>query len=791
MKPISNIRHIALLILFPVLFELPMAIYFGGITIGDAEMIQKLAFVRHLQAGLPLAWTQLVDCGTVFFGSTNASLSPWDLLIFVMSPVWVSTISFTSYLVLGGLGFYYWRVQKCGTAPFAALFGALVYEGNSYALINTSIGHETLMQQYGWFPFALWLIDELADGRWRRFILGFPWIIFLMALSTYPLMTWILNSILCLRLIWAAGFQRKQWGWLMRGLVLQGMASGLGLALFAFFFVPAAHFAGQTVSPGHPDFNEPNYRYHITLPITHLITLLNPYFYGDGLRGTFWSNFLAHTRIGGFHEYVIYCGLAPLAIVWRYRQSLWNEREGRFWLLCLVLYTWICLGKWGGLYPLLAKLPVLNHFRGPARYTVIWPIALSILTCLALDRLQRNRESLEPCVRITLRFVAIALALALLAWAGMSILFAHLTLPPQVAPATASRIMDIITRQMLPASLTNLLVSFGVAFGTGAIGWWWWRHREENARALIVLLLFDLAITAWIFCWQPSGNREAYEEVDPVANWLGEHARRTGERVMDIDYTLPALRSLEDRFQQIDGYKPLHLPWYQEFINQLNKAPIRVYDTYDYRAKNPNSPLTRFLRVRYVVSHKPVEIREAHQAAAFGRTFIYEDRGGTWPLFYRSPVWQYVTDKGARLASLENAASQNRVPMLLEEKSRLCTEGPPPPLDRNTRLESTWDGGLVYRVSLNADRPCLLGSSITWYDEWRAVDQDGRPLKVLRVNHAFLGAEIPAGTREVRFFFEGRYHRMGIWLSLAALGGYLMIAFVFRKPQQTVDAKRT
>jgi len=161
-----------------------------------------------------------------------------------------------------------------------------------------------------------------------------------------------------------------------------------------------------------------------------------------------------------------------------------------------------------------------------------------------------------------------------------------------------------------------------------------------------------------------------------------------------------------------------------------------------------------------------------------------------WPLFYRSLVWQYTPDKAARLAALEDAVAGNRVPMLVEEKPTIGREGLPALLNNDARLESIWDGGLGYRVFIHADHPCLIGSSIAWYDEWRAVDQDGRPLKVLRVNHAFLGVEIPSGTQEARFYFEARYHRLGLWISLIALGMYLGIGIGCRKRwKSTVEFK--
>ncbi len=777
-------RHLALLVLFPVLFELPLVFRFGALMEGDAELVQKIALVSHLKQGLPVVWTEMVDCGTTFFGSTNASISPWDVLYFFANPFWVANISFISYLVLGGIGFFLWRVRCCRSAPFAALFGALLYQGASYALVNTSIGHETLMQPYAWFPWALWLVDLLAERRRWIFFALFPWIIFGMSLNTYPLMTWMLGLMLAARLGWQLVGQRST---LRRvtvdGLILLG-ATALGLGFFAFFCVPAQHFAQQAVAPGHPDFNFSDYRYHITWPVTHLITLLNPYFFGDPLRGTFWSHYLAIPNYGGgFHEYTIYVGLMPLALIWMWRRKMWAASEGRFWLGVLAVFFVISLGKWGGLYPLLARLPVIDNFRGPARYTIAWPIVASILSCLALEQNGTTVGGETRLGRATVRWTLAALILAMLWWAAISVFAAYVPWTRWVPQKVLPRALEILKDDVLPSSFHNVLIVAVLALGMGGIWFGGLWARIPRTRLLLAMLLFDLAWTGWIFAWRPSYNYASYGARHPVGSYLREQTRATGERVMDLDYALPVLRSLQDGFPQIDGYKPLHLAWYQEFINQLNAVPIRTYDTYDYRAKNPNSPLLPFLRVRYIVSNGPRDIPHASLAAQFGKVHVYRT-SQVLPLFYATETWQKIPDKIERLAFIERSLKEGRMPMVVERIPQWTPRGDAPLQKDLPGLDSANSHDLVHRVHLPSEKPCLLGSSLAWSDEWRAFDQDGHPLVPLRVNHAFLGVDVPSGTREVVLRFNACHHRLGLELSAGSLLAYAAGLWVLRGPSR-------
>jgi hypothetical protein len=80
-----------------------------------------------------------------------------------------------------------------------------------------------------------------------------------------------------------------------------------------------------------------------------------------------------------------------------------------------------------------------------------------------------------------------------------------------------------------------------------------------------------------------------------------------------------------------------------------------------------------------------------------------------------------------------------------------------------------------YRVHYRAASPSLLKLSVAWYPGWRA-DLDGKPLPIVRVDHALMGVIVPAGDNEVALDFHSNHFGSGLAISLAS--GLVLLACV-------------
>ncbi len=78
-----------------------------------------------------------------------------------------------------------------------------------------------------------------------------------------------------------------------------------------------------------------------------------------------------------------------------------------------------------------------------------------------------------------------------------------------------------------------------------------------------------------------------------------------------------------------------------------------------------------------------------------------------------------------------------------------------------------------YRIRYHAAWPSLLKLSVAWYPGWRAT-LNGGELPVVRVDHALMGAVVPAGDGEVEFRFHSNYFAAGLAITLIAALGLLL-----------------
>jgi hypothetical protein len=81
-----------------------------------------------------------------------------------------------------------------------------------------------------------------------------------------------------------------------------------------------------------------------------------------------------------------------------------------------------------------------------------------------------------------------------------------------------------------------------------------------------------------------------------------------------------------------------------------------------------------------------------------------------------------------------------------------------------------------YRVHYHAISPSLLKFSLAWYPGWRA-DVRGRPLPVVRVDHALMGVIVPAGDDEVALNFQS--NRFGSGLAISLVSGLFLLACIW------------
>lgn len=761
---VTDRKAIAVLVLLPFVLLAPLVLKFGLVTMGDHELVAKLGFLKALREGDSLFWTEALDCGTLLLGATSMPWTLGDLGFLVLAPARAHNFSVFVDLVLSGVGFFLWRTRSRNDRVPSSLLGAITYQCSLHALAQLSVGHQVVTAQYALVPWALWCLDALVESRWLAFAALFPWIIFMMAMATYPATTIVGGLVMGLYLGWRLFAEKKTWGSRALAILAFATASLLGICGAAFIYAPAFFFSKHCVMPGDLAFNIHDYANHLTLSPFCLVTLILPYLFGGTFtEPSFWANYLSPGNTGAPHEFAIYCGLLPLWLLWAHRAQLRKSREPLFWIGVAALLLLIAIGSWGGVYPILRQMPVLRNLRGSSRFVVFLPLAFACLATWGAEQYARSAERERARIFVSLSrwllfllFAAILWLVSVLAGDHLLVVGRRLFSSPVWLKAHA-----LLQDRIVTAAITNLKIVAWFSLFWGVLLWLGSRGNALHPSFLCLLAAVDLAVNAWPMLWKPSGNAEHYLTEHPLSRLLKESSGADRKRFADLDFCAPHNLSLLDGTASPTGFRDFVTRWHMEFIRKANGENPETYDLYNYGLTRV-SPFFSLLRVDTVLARTKAPPPPWREIAAVNGVRVY--RGPAVPPEAWLPRRIIVAESAlARLDAIEREVVENPTATAVIESPLASAR-----LAGNIgvdRVQKT--GPLQYEVSFDQKTTGLLCTAIGWYPEWRAF-AEGKPIPTVRVNHAFLGVSLDRPVNEVTLRFVPSTHRFGIRLSVLA-----------------------
>ena len=226
----------------------------------------------------------------------------------------------------------------------------------------------------------------------------------------------------------------------------------------------------------------------------------------------------------------------------------------------------------------------------------------------------------------------------------------------------------------------------------------------------------------------------------------------------------------------IQGYNPLHLARYDEFMTALNDAP-QDYHTAFLLPSGLRSPLLDLLDVRYIVqdaelppSRDDVRALTAESRVVFSTPrVIVRERDSAPPHAWIVHDVRPVT-RGEALPLLINGVVDPFQTALVEGAPPV-TSAPDDPAAEAARV-------IVYepdRVSIEtrAAAPGLLVVSEIYESGWRAY-VDGEEVEILPTHHALRGIPISEGEHRVEMHYDPLSLRLGLWISGIATAAMLV-----------------
>ena len=718
-------------------------------------MPEKHGLAKLLRAGFLPTWLDNQYGGEPFIANIqHAVLYPGNLPFWLLPTSTALEVVTALHIALAGIGMWAYCRLGLRTGRWAAAMGALAFGFGAVTLHHINLMNQ--LQVIAWMPLVL-LFGHLALERGRpRFVLLTGVTVGLQLLAGHP-EEWLytLLALAAYGLAWTLAAASRAWPRRAAAAALRlGGAMVAFVLLFAWQLLPTLLLQRYGWRTG-PTFDE-----QYELPARLAFNALLPDF-GNVLFG----------------ENVAFIGLVALVLA---GLGIWAgpRRLGwvRAWMLALSLLGIVmALGDQTPLYRLAAEnIGVVNELRVPSRWLLLFSFPMAAAAAIGTDVLLD--ADVGDLRRRALR------GLGGLAVVGLVLGFA-LVVGGHSDWADSRRY-------------------WALAAAAGAVAWLAAGFRRVPRAAVALLLLGVTALE--LQQARPAAEYHqlvpnvVYDRPGPVMERLGRERGRYVSIAWDRADTTEQRRSVA----MPDGYnsrmRRLYLegwprrlaarPAWEYATNAETISgrdggllPLRDYNEFFAAAVNPKGRLTAgvtveapsawgwpaldLLGVRWFVTAglPPDQIRvmERHGFRIVERDawFLLWERQAP-PLARMQYDVDVVPDAGERVARLRAGYPLLERAIVERPVEGLARPSAPPQVQVQEREQTR------VRVSVRGDADGLLVLADPWYPQWR-VRVDGRPAELLRVDHAFRGVRVPAGSHEVVFTYEDRAMRLGVGLAVA------------------------
>lgn len=687
------------------------------------------------------------------------------------------------HLLIAGFTTYAFA-RAVGLGAFAGLTAAALYITGPFLHWTTHCC--LIFSQFAtWIPLSLLGIElAVRAGRWRERVL--PWFLTGFAISQMAA-GWIGEGWLYAFLLPAAylayrsllspprpGVALEQRFW--RGVVTGSVALGLGAALGAAGMLPR-YVINAEMNLAGGDYSQVAGSGVLNPPWTLEYLLAQTLGVGSGY----------HYRAASLGGVVIVLALLALPLV-----------QGRFaapFFAALTLCAMILTLDTTPLHHLFYLIPRFQAFHEHDAWRTMSLAAFgpALLAAAVVEGLPAWRGQRRVLPAVVAPFVLLLAVAALLRPQGLA-----LGWPPLLAAGIATLLLVVYVAapapevmQIVPPLLlaTALIVPTGLELTSTWLGW---PRGDAIARQLGRDPAAEAALAREVRHTDPGGAGE-FLQVEQAASgpfryvgyggfgYPGDEARRRSYMERRLDPAVQSLlvngRAIFLNLDEIQGYNPLQLQRYVDFVTAMNGEP-QDYHTAFLLPSGASSPLLDLLDTRFVL---------VDAALPQDRADVVALRAGRREVFRNNEVIIYETEEspgrawivheaqavapGEALSLLRSGAVDPTVTALLE--------GPAPPVApaagdsdvaRVTRVDAD---GLTLATTSAADG--VLVVSEVYSSGWRAW-VDGVETPVLPAFHALQGIALPAGDHEVVLRYDPLSLRVGLWISGLAFLAFLAAA---------------
>lgn len=339
----------------------------------------RFLYRAALLHGTSFLWTPELNNGLFLHAEGQAGMAhPFHLALYRLSPLWAAmNIEMLSSYVLafaGMIGF----LRRCSLKTEAALAGAMAFAFSGFNVMHLS--HLNAVAIVAHVPWLLWSADLVLSSRSSRGLAagvgGVALVLGSQLLLGYPQYVWMAG----LALVWFIAY-RLWCGIPAHRAALLAFALVCGVLIGSVQLVPTLDAARSTFRAETPF----EFRLLFSLHPLNVMQLWSPFVFAQRTYSP-----VSGGEAAVPHEFALYDGgLATVALVWVMLR--WRARRHREFSAALLILTlagmMLAFGRYGGAYPVLARLPGIASFRAPARHIALVHFAFAALAALVIDDL--------------------------------------------------------------------------------------------------------------------------------------------------------------------------------------------------------------------------------------------------------------------------------------------------------------------------------------------------------------------------------------------------------------------
>ncbi len=702
-----------------------------------------------MKGSLPF-WNPYLFSGTPFIANIQASMFyPPGFLYYLLPTDTAYLYTTLLHCILGAIFMYlFMRFLKCSRA--GAFLSGFIFIYNGYFMAHIYAGHLSFVQNYIWIPLIFLFTTKFMETRevtnalWAGLVLGIQILGGFPQIAFYTLLAILL---LCFYFSWT-GFQTIGLSEQCRIWAGTIFLIFLGFSIAAIQLFPTYEFTQLSTRAGGIGYE---FATMDSLPPKNLLTFFFPLLFGSPVDGSYWVN----EKTWEFWEYCGYTGLVSIVAVLFAVGKLRSSRMGLFFVFLGLTAILLSFGKYNPLYPLIYHLPGFNTFRIPAQILFLYVFAIAVLCGKSLDILVNFRMFHGPAKCIS--FSILVFCLPVVIWSSA-----------------------------FPEGFRRFVFDF-ILFGEGSFDRVYQIAFTVSQALFKGYCLFFAVFVAFYLKGKGSISRGLFTGI-----WVGLIMMELGTfsfpliRTFDMRKVLkegrtiqylkdnPGIsRSLIDGkclienaglwygFQDVQGYDPLILRRYMEYVNKSqglvpdNKV-VNLHYIKDYTQK-----LIRMLNLEFVV------------ACGAGRIIKVDPFIPRCYLVHAQKIMH--TDEILNFMMAESFNPQQTVVFESSDAPRNFSPRKPARDAKESCRITRYENDKIKLVA-DLQAPGFLVLSEISYPGWQAY-VDGKKSDIFTGNYLFRVLPLLEGHHEISFIFRPLSFKIGAGISLAALLGAIFLIF--------------